>query len=60
MNMAVRKRDRGLAVRMLDSELLMLSELAEHEGVSSSEWIRNTIRREHAIVFSERRAKRKR
>jgi hypothetical protein len=57
--MAVRKRDRGLAVRMLDSELTMLAALADHEGVSSSEWIRNIIRREHAIVFSAKQPKRK-
>ena len=33
-----------------DAEMEMLSELAQRESVSMSEWIRNCIRREHALV----------
>ena len=56
--MVERKRDRALTVRVLDAELEMLGELAEHEGVTASEWIRNVIRREHVVAFGARPAKR--
>jgi hypothetical protein len=56
--MVDRKRDRALTVRVLEAELEMLSELAELEGVNASEWIRNTIRREHAVAFRGRPSKR--
>lgn len=44
-------RTRMLNVRMLESETTMLADLAAREGVSISEWIRNLVRREHAIAF---------
>jgi hypothetical protein len=44
------KRARALNVRMLDAEVEMLTELAELEGVSVSEWIRNIVRVQHAIT----------
>jgi len=49
--MVERKRDKLLNVRMLETETAMLAELAEHDGVSVSEWIRNVVRREHALTF---------
>ena len=45
-------RMRMLNVRILEAETELLAELAEREGVSISEWIRNVVRREHAIAFS--------
>jgi hypothetical protein len=44
------KRDRVLNVRLLEAEVEMLGELAETEGVSQSEWIRNVIRAQHAVL----------
>ena len=52
--MVERRRDKSLAVRMMESELQMLSELAERENVSVSEWLRNTIRKEHLLAFGAR------
>lgn len=53
-----RKRDRALTVRMLEAEVGMLAELADRDGVSVSEWIRNTIRKEHVLAFSAKPSKR--
>lgn len=58
VSMVERKRDRALTVRMLEIELDMLAALAEQEGVSVSEWIRNTIRREHVLTFTAKKPKR--
>jgi hypothetical protein len=59
--MVDRKRNKVLVVRMLDAEVTMLGELAEREGLTVSEWVRNVIRREHLLVFSPKpKAKRKR
>jgi len=58
--MVERKRTRGLTVRMLDSELKQLDDLAEHEGITVSEWVRNVIRREHLLTFAERPSAKKR
>ena len=55
----VSNRTRALNVRMLDSETAMLAELAEAEGVSISEWVRNVVRREHALALASK-PKRKR
>lgn len=46
-----RTRNRLLNVRLLETETAMLAELAAAEHVSVSEWIRNVIRREHALAF---------
>jgi predicted HicB family RNase H-like nuclease len=54
--MVERRREKLLNVRMLDTEMEMLGELAQRERVSMSEWIRNCIRREHAMLGA--RAKR--
>jgi hypothetical protein len=48
--MVERKREKLLNVRVLDAEMEMLGELAQRESVSMSEWIRNCIRREHALL----------
>ncbi|HMJ13670.1 MAG TPA: hypothetical protein VK524_19770 [Polyangiaceae bacterium] len=45
---------------MLDSELKQLDDLAEHEGITVSEWVRNVIRREHLLTFAERPSAKKR
>lgn len=60
--MVERKRPGVFQARMLDEELKMLGELADREGVSASEWFRNTIRREHLLTFrsAKPRAKPKR
>jgi len=58
--MVERKRTRALNVRMLDTELTMLTELAEHDSVSLSEWIRNVIRREHLLTFGAKPRRKKR
>ena len=55
----VTNRTRALNVRMLESEAEMLAELAEHEGVSISEWVRNVIRREHVLLGARTSPKRK-
>ncbi len=48
-------RSKTTNVRMLPAEHSMLHELAEHEGISISEWIRNQVRREHALTFERSR-----
>jgi hypothetical protein len=48
--MVERRREKLLNVRVLDAEMKMLGELAQREGVSMSEWIRNCIRKEHALI----------
>jgi uncharacterized protein (DUF1778 family) len=42
--MVERKRTRNLNVRMLDDELAMLDAIAEREGISVSDWVRQTVR----------------
>jgi hypothetical protein len=37
----------------------MVQALADLEGLSVSEWVRNMIRYEHALTFGTRRGKRK-
>lgn len=49
--MPERTRNRLLNVRLLETEHAMLAELAEAEQVTISEWIRNVVRREHALAF---------
>jgi hypothetical protein len=57
-NMVDRKRERALNVRMLDAETEMLAKLAEREGVSVSEWIRNAIRVQYTLAFGAPKPKR--
>jgi hypothetical protein len=58
--MVERKREKLLNVRMLEAEMTMLSELAERDGVSVSEWVRNVVRREHSLAGAEPKLKPKR
>ena len=48
--MAERRREKLLTIRVNEAEMAMVFELAEDEKVGVSEWIRNIIRREHAIA----------
>jgi len=59
LKMVDRKRERVLNVRLLDVESQMLAQLADREGVSVSEWIRNIIRAEHAAAFGRPKPKTK-
>jgi hypothetical protein len=49
-----RSRTALLNVRLLESEKRMLEGLAEIAGVTTSEWIRNTIRTEHVLTIRDR------
>lgn len=53
--MGTKPRDRVLNVRLIESEAAMLAALAEQEGMSLSEWIRTTIRVQHALAFRGRK-----
>ncbi len=45
------KRTHNLNVRISGEELAMLARLAERDGITSSDWLRVTIRRAHTRVF---------
>ncbi len=49
--MALPKREHLLNVRMHEAEGRMLSALAEADGITVSEWVRNSIRVQHALRF---------
>jgi hypothetical protein len=49
------ERPRALTVRISEEELVMLQELAEHEGVSASDYIRLHLRRDHKAAFGDRK-----
>ena len=53
-NVEETKRDRVLNVRLTEAEVTMLGELARHEGLNVSDWVRTTIRVEHARTFRPR------
>ena len=59
MPIAIRKRQKLLTVRTNDAEMDMVQALADLEGFSVSEWVRNTIRREHTMAFGPLPTKRK-
>lgn len=59
MPVAIRKRQRLLTVRTNEAEMDMVQALADLEGISVSEWVRNTIRREHTLTFEAWPTKRK-
>jgi hypothetical protein len=42
--MVARKRTKALNVRMLDEELAMLDAVAERDGISVSDWVRQAVR----------------
>jgi hypothetical protein len=52
-------RDRVLNVRMTDDEDRMLKALAEHQGMSISDVIRQYVRRAFAEAFQPKRAGKK-
>ena len=56
---AIRKRQKLLTVRTNKAEMDMVQALADLEGISVSEWVRNTIRREHTLAFDAWPTKRK-
>ena len=51
--MAPTQRDHMFHVRMSDDERRMLEALAEHEGLTASDKIRQLIRREFITTFGE-------
>ncbi|HEX9621805.1 MAG TPA: ribbon-helix-helix protein, CopG family [Polyangiaceae bacterium] len=52
-------REKMLNVRMADSELRMIRELAESLGLSQSDAIRQLVRRAHAETFGPPKPRRK-
>jgi hypothetical protein len=44
-------RDRRLSMLISEDEHTMLRALAEKEGLTASDWIRQSIRRAHAEAF---------
>jgi len=52
------EREKMLNVRITDDENRMLKALAEHQGMSVSDVIRQYVRRAFAETFSPKRAKR--
>ena len=53
------QRDEKFQLRMSADERRMLEELADREGLSASDKIRQLIRREHAATFGEEPPKRR-
>ncbi len=53
IDMEERRRNRNLNVRLTDQEHEMLTDLAEHVGLSASDVIRQYIRKEYAAVFGK-------
>ncbi len=51
--MAERRRVKTLNVRMLDDELSMIDAMAEREGISISDWVRQTVRASYRKAFGE-------
>jgi uncharacterized protein (DUF1778 family) len=56
--MVERSRERMVNVRMTDDEADMLKALAEHEGLSASDIVRQYIRRAFAKAFPQAKPKR--
>ena len=56
----MRKRLKLLTVRTNEAEMDMVQAVADDEGLSVSEWVRNIIRREHTLLLAARRRKRAR
>lgn len=52
-HMAPLKRDKRINVVATEDEVAKLQELADHEGVSMSDFLRQFIRRRHAEVFDK-------
>jgi hypothetical protein len=52
--MAKRRREGMLNVRTFEIETAMLRELADHDGINASDWIRLTIRQRYRKLFGDR------
>jgi predicted HicB family RNase H-like nuclease len=52
--MPERRRTSTLNVRVYQEEADMLKELADRDGLSISDWIRQAIRQRHRKLFGER------
>jgi DNA-binding GntR family transcriptional regulator len=51
--MAPTQRDQKFQIRVTDEERRMLEALAERDGLSASDVVRQLIRREYAATFGE-------
>ena len=51
--MVERRRTKALNVRMLDEELAMLDAVAERDGISISDWVRQTVRAAYRKAFGD-------
>jgi len=58
--MVAEPRTERIEIRVAASELEMLRELAEAEGLSQADILRQCIRQRHAAKFGERQVKKKR
>lgn len=49
------EREHQLKFRVSDDELAMVQQLAEHQGLTVADYLRQIIRREHAELPKKRR-----
>jgi hypothetical protein len=56
----VRERDQAITIRMSKDEIAMLKSVSDQTGLSSSDVIRQLIRREHAALADRNEQKKKR
>jgi hypothetical protein len=52
--MAPATRDRQFRIRLDETELAMLHALAERDGISASDFVRQFVRRSYAATFGEK------
>ncbi|GEM_PF-1331447 len=55
--MVERKRQSNLNVRLLEEEHRMLDVLSEHEGLSVSDWVRQTVRAAYRKLVGDAKPK---
>lgn len=55
-----RKRDKQLNIRCTERELDMLAALAEADGLSVSDWVRQSIRKAYKRAFPSERSEERR
>ena len=48
------ERDQIFKARLSKDEVAMLRELADKRGMTASDWLRQTIRENHAVTFDGR------
>ena len=51
------EREQRLNVRFTEDEARMVKALAEHEGMSISDWVRQAVRRAFASTFRPKKSK---